>query len=197
MSPILGSIGGLSARAYGFQTATAARFEPAGAYDALATVTVPSGGLSSVDFAGIPTGYKHLQVRGIIRSTATGSDANARLRFNSDTGTNYRFHYLGGNGSVVYAGDSGPVSFAYAGLSSAASSTAGVMGAQVIDILDYASISKNKTVRSLNGLDNNGSNFVELDSSLWLSTSAITSLSIFFTSGNLAQYSQFALYGVK
>jgi hypothetical protein len=173
-------------------------WEPAGAYDALASVTVPSGGAASVTFAGIPTGYKHLQIRGIIRSTNAGTDGNARLRFNSDTGTNYRFHFLGGSGSGSgYAGDSGAVSFGYAGLSSAASSTSGVMGVQVIDVLDYANTAKNKTVRVLTGVENNGSGFIELDSSLWINTSAITSVSIFFTSGSIAQNSTFALYGVK
>ena len=39
-------------------------FSLVGNYDALATVTVPSGGLSSITFAGIPTtGYSHLQIR--------------------------------------------------------------------------------------------------------------------------------------
>lgn len=168
-----------------------------GDYQSIATSIVGAGGTSAVTFTSIPSTFKHLQVRGIIRSTATGTDANARLRFNSDTGNNYRFHYLGGSGSAAYAGDSGAVSFGYAGLSSAASSTSGVFGVQVIDILDYASTSKYKTVRSLNGVDNNGSGYIELDSSLWMSTSAINSLSIFFTSGNLAQYSHFALYGIK
>lgn len=172
-------------------------WEPAGAYDALATVTVPSGGAASIDFAGIPTGYKHLQIRGIIRSTNAVTADNARLRFNSDTGSNYRFHYLGGSGSAAYAGDSGASAFAYAGLTSGASATSGVMGVQVIDILDYVNTTKNKTVRALTGTDNNGSGYIELDSSLWINTSAINSLSIFFTSGSIAEYSSFALYGIK
>jgi hypothetical protein len=169
----------------------------AGDYESIATTVVGSGGTSTITFSSIPSTYKHLQVRGIIRSTNAGTDANARLRFNSDTGSNYRFHYLGGSGSSAYAGDSGAVTFAYAGLSSAASSTSGVFGVQVIDILDYANTSKNKTVRSLSGVDNNGSGFIELDSSLWINTAAINNISIFFTSGNLAEYSHFALYGIK
>jgi hypothetical protein len=169
-----------------------------GDYESIQTHIVGSGGQSSITFTTIPSTYKHLQIRGIIRSTNSGTDANARLRFNSDTGSNYRFHYLGGSGSGSgYAGDSGATTFAYAGLSSAASSTSGVFGVQVIDILDYANTSKNKTVRSLTGVDNNGSGFIELDSSLWMNTAAINNISIFFTSGNLAEYSHFALYGIK
>lgn len=171
---------------------------PTNSYESIYSTDVGSGGTSSVVFSSIPSTFKHLQVRAIVRSTNTGTDANTRLRFNGDTGSNYRFHYLTGSGSgTPTSGDSGAASFAYAGLASGASSTAGVMGVQVIDILDYASTSKYKTVRSLNGVDNNGSGFIELDSSLWMSTSAINSLTLFFTTGNLAQYSSIALYGIK
>jgi len=40
-------------------------FTPTGSYDALASYTVPSGGASTITFAGIPTGgqYTHLQLR--------------------------------------------------------------------------------------------------------------------------------------
>jgi hypothetical protein len=169
-----------------------------GSYESIATVTVGSGGSATISFSSIPATYTHLQIRGIIRSTNSGTDANARLRFNSDTGSNYRYHYLGGSGSGSgYAGDSGAVTFAYAGLASAASSTSGVFGVQLIDILDYSNTSKNKTVRSLTGVENNGSGYIELDSSLWMNTVAINNISIFFTSGNLAEYSHFALYGVR
>ena len=66
---------------------------PVGAYDALATVTVGSGGVSSITFAGIPTGYKHLQIRQIAKSTNTGG--YILLRPNNDsTYTNFYWHYL-------------------------------------------------------------------------------------------------------
>jgi len=172
---------------------------PAGDYESIATTIVGSGGQADITFTAIPSTYKHLQIRSIIRSTNAVTADNARMRFNSDTGSNYRFHYLGGSGSgSAYAGDSsGTTTFAYAGLTSGASATSGVMSAQVIDILDYANTSKNKTVRALTGTDNNGSGFIELDSSLWMNTAAINNISIFFTSGNIAQYSHFALYGIK
>ena len=172
-----------------------------GDYESIQTHIVGSGGTSSITFGSggtIPQTYKHLQIRALMRSTASASADNARMRFNGDTGTNYRFHYLGGAGSGSgYAGDSGAAAFAYAGLSAGGTPVAGVMGASVIDILDYTSTNKNKTVRALSGTDNNGDGYIELDSSLWINTGAITSLSIFFSSANIAQYSHFALYGIK
>jgi predicted patatin/cPLA2 family phospholipase len=74
---------------------------------------------------------------------------------------------------------------------------ANIFGAGVIDILDYANTNKYKTVRALSGHDNNGSGYVNFESGLWMSTSAITSIKL-FTAGNVyAQYTQFALYGIK
>jgi hypothetical protein len=169
-----------------------------GNYESIATTVVGAGGSSAVTFSSIPTTYKHLQIRSFIRSTNAVSADNVRIRFNGDTGSNYRFHYLGGSGSgSAYAGDSGSATFGYAGLTSGASATSGVMSIQITDILDYASTTKNKVNRTLTGTDNNGNGNIELDSNLWLNTNAINSISIFFTSGNLAQYSHVALYGIK
>jgi hypothetical protein len=166
-------------------------------YESIATVTVGSGGSSSIDFTSIVGTYKHLQIRGIARSTSAVTASNLRLRFNSDTGSNYAVHYLGGDGASAYAGASVSSTKGYAGLTSGASATSGIMGASVVDILDYSNTSKNKTIRALSGVDLNGSGYMELDSSFWNNTGAVTSISLFFDSGNLAQYSQFALYGIK
>jgi hypothetical protein len=72
------------------------------------------------------------------------------------------------------------------------------MSGTVLDILDYANTNKFKTVRSLTGVDANGSGFVALMSGLYRSTTAITSIKLFSTYGsNWTSTSTFALYGVK
>jgi predicted patatin/cPLA2 family phospholipase len=76
--------------------------------------------------------------------------------------------------------------------------TASTFGAGVIDILDYADTNKFKTTRTLNGVSSNASSAIDyifLVSGLWRSTSAITSITL--TGNNFAQYSHFALYGIK
>jgi hypothetical protein len=65
-----------------------------------------------------------------------------------------------------------------------------------LDILDYKDTNKYKTVRDLSGLDANGSGGVEFGSGLWMNTAAINTLKV-YAIGNLVQYTQFALYGVK
>jgi len=168
-------------------------WEPQGAYDALATVTVPSGGVASINFAGIPTGYKHLQIRGFCGTT---SNASVNMYYNSDTtSSNYAYHRLVGDGSSASAaaGTSLPRILDLSGNST-------YFYASVIDILDYANTSKNKTARALQGYDTNGGSptgQLTFASGLWLSTAAVNSVTLTPASGSFVQYTQFALYGVK
>lgn len=173
-------------------------FTLVGNYDALATVTVPSGGLSSVTFAGIPqTGYSHLQVRGIYRYT-TALDILA-MQLNDDTSADYSSHKVYGSGSSAIADGSAPVSNMDLGYM--VNSSTGY-GTAVIDLLDYTNTTKAKTVRALSGTDLNGSGYINLNSSAWYKNTssvypAINSIKIYPTGGTFAEYSQFALYGVK
>ena len=167
---------------------------PEGAYDSLATVTL-SAATASITFAGIPTGYKHLQIRGIAKSA--GSGTNGDMTINGDTGNNYAWHELGGNGAVAYTSASASRANIANVFDLNASTNTNIFGASIIDILDYANTSKNKTVRTIGGTDLNGSGGVALWSGLWMNTAAITSITITGRSANIAQYSSFALYGVK
>lgn len=173
-------------------------FDPS-AYDALASVTVPSGGLATITFAGIPSGYKHLQLRGITRDGSAYNDITSlKLTFNSDTSSTYIRHYLLGDGNSAAAGSDQTTGFMYLGALVQNNTTANVFGGAVVDILDYQNTNKYKTVRNLSGADLNGSGKLMFTSGLWQSTSAITSISLSSPFPvNLNQYSQFALYGVK
>lgn len=166
-------------------------------FESIATVTL-SGTQATIDFNSIPSTYKHLQIRGISRSSNASNYADVRLRFNSDTGSNYSFHYLYGDGAGVGAVGSATQTFIFGAETAANSSASGIFGVSVIDILDYASTNKNKTIRSLNGLDRNGSGYVYMHSGAWYNSStAISSISLSLDAGSFAQYSHFALYGIK
>jgi hypothetical protein len=165
-----------------------------GNYDALATVTVPSGGLSSITFAGIPTtGYTHLQLR--VATVAPG-EINHLIQFNGDTASNYSWHELYGTGSAAAAGASTSASSIKGGYNGGT-----LPASAVIDILDYANTNKYKTTRGLTGSDNNtgSNNYILFRSGSWRSTSAINSINISTTGigGAFSEYSSFALYGVK
>jgi hypothetical protein len=178
MSPILGIL-------------ASSRRSAANSYESIATVSVGSGGQNVVSFTSIPSTYKHLQIRYICN---TNIATNPAMTFNSDSGSNYSWHYISGNGAS--AGASGAANQSY--LLCGVPPTSTYFQAAVIDILDYADTNKNKTTRWFMGNDQNGSGEVALFSGLWRSTSAINTISITPQSTRLFnQYSQFALYGIK
>lgn len=167
-------------------------------YESIQTVTVGSGGQSTISFTSIPSTYKHLQIRAIGRSTNADTQDNTYVRFNSDSGANYSWHYLGGDGSSFFASATSSTNQIISGRLSAANATSGMFGSYVIDILDYADTNKYKTTRTFTGVDLNGAGNVWLWSGNWRNTSAITTVTLTTASAtNFAQNSSFALYGIK
>ncbi len=171
-----------------------------GNFESIATATViASGGSNFVEFTSIPNTYKHLQLRILARGTNANTQMQLAYKFNSDSGSNYTFHLLRGDGSGAFADGAANQGFAGATVRyAAANATSQIFGAGVSDILDYSNTNKYKTVRSIGGTDQNGSGQVYFSSNLWRDTSAISSIYIYNQDGNnIAQYSHFALYGIK
>ena len=167
-------------------------------YESIQTVTVGSGGTSSVDFTSIPSTYTHLQVRAIFKETFnTGTSVdNLNVRFNSDSTASYIRHALWGTGANTY--HEGYIGQTLGAIAITPRNPSGsYYGAMVLDILDYANTNKRKTLRSLNGVDLNGAGEMRLSSVLWNKTDAITSITFTGDSSGFQQYSSFALYGIK
>lgn len=172
-------------------------------YESISTVTVGATSVATISFTSIPATYTHLQIRGISKQSATSTGfPNVGMYFNSDTTyTNYNSHYLNGNGSSASAGNvqaSGYYAYSFNTITSN-SAYANMFGTMVMDILDYASTTKNKTVRTLGGQDANGSGEVIFSSGLWINSStAVSGITLTLPGGgNFVQYSSFALYGIK
>lgn len=160
-------------------------------------INVGSAGASSVTFSNIPQTFKHLQVRGFNRSVSASTGGMwGKVYLNGDTTTsNYAQHSLYGAGAS--AAVTGYNASAYTQYSFFTAHTGdNSWGSVVMDVLDYRSTNKNKTSRFLSGYDANGSGLIMFSSELWMSTAAVTSLTIDNTGANFAQYSSFALYGV-
>jgi len=164
-----------------------------GSYESIATVTVGSGGSSTVTFSSIPSTYTHLQVRCLAKDTTSGSTfQNFKMTINSNTMT--RRHYLYADGASVAAGTS-TTNLAIGNIPAAGFTN--IFGTVIIDILDYTNTNKNKTIRSLTGTDANGSGEIAFYSALYaVNTNAITDLS-FSTDTSFAQYTSISLYGIK
>ena len=167
-------------------------------YESIMSTTVGAGGTSTITFSSIPSTYKHLQIRIISRESLGSNFGGMYMQFNSDTGSNYAWHRVWGDGASTFAGASASTTAQLGAIIATTNGTASVFSASIIDVLDYTNTNKNKTMRSLTGLDYNGSGYVGLHSGLWMNTSAITSITINpDTSQNWQQYSSFALYGIK
>lgn len=169
-----------------------------GDFESIATFT-SSGSTNSITFSSIPSTYKHLQLRIMSRSARSAATDTIYMRFNSDSGTNYSYHNLTGNGSAASAGGYAPDTIMFVATTPAASATSGIFGVSVVDILDYANTNKNKTVRALDGYDANGSGVVELRSNAWYNTAAVSTIFLanYQAADNFAAGTTFALYGIK
>jgi hypothetical protein len=162
-------------------------------YESIQTYTVGSGGQATISFTSIPSTYKHLQLRSI---NLTGTSLNTiNMTFNGSS-SSYTQHVLYGDGSgTPAAAGAGSASYTVIGLNG----TSTAPSAMIVDILDYTSTTKNKTVRSLTGFDANGSGYIQLRSGVWYATPvAINQIDITIAGGsNFSQFSSFALYGIK
>lgn len=176
-------------------------------YESIATISVGSGGASSIEFTGIPSTYKHLQIRGIMQSNRpiyTTDNIDILVGNGSiDTGANYSKHSLYTDftsGTAVIADGTSNATILVNGFTTTA--VAGSFGGFVCDILDYTNSSKYKTARMLSGADGNGSVLgynpsVGLTSGNWRSFSNITNIRIKAALDVMNQNSTFALYGIK
>jgi len=166
------------------------------AYESIATTTLGSA-TASVTFSSF-SGYTHLQLRIFARTNRAATRDAIKLRLNSDSGTNYAQHLLYGDGaSAVGEGFPNEPEMALNSVS-AASASASMFGAIIVDILNYANTNKTTTVRSFGGNDGNGNGKINNQSNLWNNTAAVTSLYLEPYAGTtFNQYSSFALYGIK
>lgn len=149
------------------------------------------------DFTNIPQTFDHLQIRGYVRCSTSATTANLVLQFNSDnTGSNYNSHNLQGDGASASSSAQGTSTYILGPIIPAASATSGIYAAVIIDIYDYKSTTKNKTIRITSGYDLNGSGVAQLKSGVWFATPAAITLMSFDTATGFASGSRIDLYGI-
>lgn len=170
-------------------------------YESIATAT-PSG-VTSVTFSSIPSTYKHLQLRIISRTNVPTDGWDLAVRFNNDSNQVYDQHDLIGNGGTAISQattNSSRFTVIQAGTGTSIGSS--FFGSGIVDIHDYASTSKNKTVRSFSGANWNASTnvqYIALSSALWRNTSAINRIDVLvdFSTSTFTAGTSIALYGIK
>jgi len=164
----------------------------------IASITITSNGTNPT-FTSIPQNFKHLQLRCYLRAAGATSYQYVYFRLNGDTGNNYTYHYLNGNGTSAVSSASTNQGYGLIGYCASNNNTTNVFSTEIIDILDYTSTNKNKTLKALSGMDINasGSN-TGLWSALWFPSTiaAITQIDIGPDSYGCLAGSRFDLYGI-
>lgn len=183
--PLLAVRGNGPAGAYGFGAASG---KPA-AMTAIATSS-PSG-VSTITFSSIPSTYDDLFL--VTYAFSTTANSAMRMRFNSDTGTNYSDVYLIGDGTSATSGLSFSASFNF--VSALRTATPSV---STIQINNYSNTTNNKLSLTRNSFDENGAGQTRFHVGLYRSTSTVSSLTLYDANGyNFGAGTVFALYGIK
>jgi len=162
----------------------------AATYTSIATTTLGSD-TGIVTFASISGSYTDLIL--VCKTAKNGGGAGTlRLQFNSDTGSNYSYTRIFGDGTSAYS-DRG-TSETGAGVAILGDVVISSAGTFIVQLQNYSNSSTYKTAIS-RGSDSAGG-YVSAYASLWRSTSAINRIDIYSTT-NLRSGSTFTLYGIK
>ena len=171
----------------------------AGDYELIGTTVIASSGTTSAvtfDVSALASKYKHLQLRWVISTGA--NNQSVFMRFNGDTGSNYAAHWVTSQGTTITNGSQLNTGAAFiGGIYNGTSATYPMSG--ITDVLDFASTTKNKTVRSISGVNATGTTSTEmaLNSHFWNSTAAVTAVNWAIGGSTLNAGSRVSLYGIR
>jgi hypothetical protein len=155
-------------------------------YESIATNTLTAT-TTSVTFSSIPQTYTDL----VIIYNGTSAVQNFPIRFNSDTGANYSYVRMFGDGSSTYSDRENSITYGSLGIISSERTL--VIG----QIQNYSNTTTRKSLLSRSGYT--GTGYVSFYCSLWRNTAAITSITLLGGTGgqSFSVGSTFTLYGIK
>jgi hypothetical protein len=156
-------------------------------YTPLATTTLGSN-TTTVTFSSISSAYTDLILVASTKNTTTSVNS-LQMAFNSDSGSNYSFSIIYGDGSAVASARYTTQSVGVAGWDSTTNFTP-----TIINIQNYSNATTYKTAISRSA-DAGGRNSAFVN--LWRSTAAISTVSLTSQSASFVTGSTFTLYGIK
>jgi hypothetical protein len=165
-------------------------------YEAIATQTLGSAA-SSVTFSSISGAYTDLILQ--VNNQMSGA-SGFKIRFNSDSGSNYSQTQIHGYGSSASSARITSASSIYNNLVFGDSTTANVFTPNIIQIQNYSNTTTNKTTLWRYGTTTaaGGNGDVAAIAGLWRSTAAINAIEISaWNAVNFVAGSTFSLYGIK
>jgi hypothetical protein len=166
---------------------------------ALIDSTVLSADASSVDITSIAADWTHLMVQAYMRSahTSTFYSDDVLLRFNGSSSAEYDYEYLQGGNTSLTAAEGRAQSSILAGLVPSDKSASDLFGPLTIWIPNYASTAGHKNILATSGADTGGNGILAFTSvGFWRSTSAITEITLLFSSDDVLAGSRVSLFGL-
>jgi len=162
----------------------------ANTYEAIATVTVGSGGAANIEFTSIPATYTDLCM--VMSLRFDGNTDLVDIAINNSTANRSQIYFYGNGASVVNASNTDLIT-----LADNSTMTANTFSNCQIYIPNYAS-SNNKSFSIEMVSETNGTTaYTVLSAGLWSNSAAITSLKLSYSGYNFVQYSTATLYGIK
>ena len=164
-------------------------------FESIASAT-GNGSSGTITFSSIPSTYTSLQLRMSVLCTA--DNQALYMIVNGITTDSYTYHILNGDGATVTATGSGYTGGAQINIGYSRNVMSTAPKVAIVDIHNYASTTQLKTIRTFTGVDRNtSSNDLTLQSDLVNTTSAISSISLFFNANSFASGTTISLYGIK
>lgn len=164
----------------------------------ISTVTVGSGGASSIIFSSIPQNYTDLFLVTSVRSNLSGSTTyqNITLSVNGATSNFSNRLLFGFSGSVASASASGS-GLAFLLYATTAATTANTFASGQVYFPNYSG-NTFKSISSDSVNENNATDggFNNISAGLWSDTAAITSISFVCGASTIVQGSTASLYGI-
>ena len=162
-------------------------------YEPIATQTLASAA-SSITFSSIAASWTDLRL--VLVASQTTAGQYLKMTYNGDTATNYSRTTLVGSGTAASSTNTPNTAYLPLGDIEVVGSSTTIPFMSTMDIFSYAG-STYKTELATISADQNGSGAVLRQVGLWRSTSAITSITITSSSGNMSIGTTATLYGIK
>jgi len=168
---------------------------PGGGGLTLIDTQVLGSNTATVTFSSIPSTYEHLKLVWQGRTSATIEAL--RMRFNSDTGSNYDFEQYVGSNTTAAAGGAFAGTSLFLGELNGTGETAQRFSSGVADFPFYKQTTAYKHLVFQFQDIRNATSHAGSGGGMWRNTAAITDIALFAASGNLVTGSAFSLYGVE
>ena len=164
----------------------------ASTYNVINTQTLSSA-TATVTFASIPSTYTNLVIVANVSGPTSGIES-FRMRYNSDSGTNYSTTWMRGDGSSASSGKENSNTALIAGR---VGNQSGMMSVNTIQIANYANTTTYKTMLVRSSAPQSTAGEAWTNVGLWRSTAAISSIALYLDTSNMSSGSTFTLYGIK